>query len=136
VTSADQQIASALHRCAFALDEGRWDDLGNLFTEDAVGMFGELGGVRNGREAIVRFCSRALGQFDAVQHFISNVEMTVDREQASSRCYLHAVHIRPGAGSLMHIGAEYLDRWVLDAGVWRIAHRTVRVVWATGTDDA
>ena len=63
-----------------------------------------------------------------------NHEVSVDRDAATHRCYLQAQHIRAAAtgGPNYIVAGRYEDRFVrADAG-WRIAHRTLTVMWTDG----
>src|SRR3954449_870790 len=65
-------IDDVLYRYAHALDSRDWDLLRTCFTEDAVADYLELGGVNEGREAIVDLCAGVLTGLDASQHMIGS----------------------------------------------------------------
>ena len=115
-----------LYRYASALDRRAYEELRDVFAPDAVVDFGPLGGVRTGHDAIVRFCSRALAPFAAVQHFISNVVVGPD---ASASCYFFAVHVREDSDEPFLVGGTYQDRFVETADGWRIAERKLVPIW-------
>ena len=113
-----------LYRYASALDRRAYEELREVFTEDAEVDFGALGGTRTGHDAIVRFCSRALEPFLAVQHFISNVVTAGE----TSSCYFFAVHVRPDEEPFL-VGGTYEDRFVETEAGWRIAERKLVPIW-------
>jgi 3-phenylpropionate/cinnamic acid dioxygenase small subunit len=117
-------VIELLYRYASALDRRAYEELREVFTPDAVVDFGALGGTREGHDAIVRFCSRALEPFAAVQHFICNV-MTAGE---TSSCYFFAVHIRPDEEPFL-VGGTYADRFVATDDGWRIAERKLVPLW-------
>jgi ketosteroid isomerase-like protein len=116
VTAAD-----VLHRYAAAIDRGAYDELREVFTEDATFDFGSFGSVVHGVDGIVESIRGALSRFETVQHFISNV--TVGSDGAVSSYFL-AYHLRDGKPPWT-VGGEYRDHFV--GG--KIAHRTLEPRW-------
>jgi 3-phenylpropionate/cinnamic acid dioxygenase small subunit len=134
---ADREaIAEVLYRYGRALDGRRWEELRDVFTEDAVGEYsGRINRTFHGVEAIMGLVERALGALEASQHVIANPVIEVDGDEARSRCYLHAQHYRPGertGGSTLVVGGVYHDRLVRTPAGWRIAHRRLEVTWMKG----
>jgi 3-phenylpropionate/cinnamic acid dioxygenase small subunit len=127
-------VADVLHRYATALDTRSYEDLRHVFAPDGVADYGALGGVREGADAIIRFCRRALGGFAAVQHFICNIVIAPDGEHISATSYFLAFHVIDGqdGGQPFTVGGVYQDRLVGTDGRWRIAHRTLMPVWQSG----
>jgi 3-phenylpropionate/cinnamic acid dioxygenase small subunit len=117
-------VTELLYRYANALDRRAYEELREVFTADATVDFGELGGTRSGHDAIVRFCSRALEPFAAVQHFITNVVTAGE----TSSCYFFAVHIQEGKEPFL-VGGTYEDRFTQTADGWRIAERKLVALW-------
>jgi len=116
----------------WALDTGRFEDLRQVFAEDAVG---DLLGVRSeGREAIMARIADALSKLDATQHLISNHQVRVDGDTATCRCYLVGQHVKKGTpgGDTFIIAGTYADELARTADGWRITHRTLSPAWTDG----
>ena len=130
-------IDDVLNRYAHALDGRDWDLLRTCFTEDAVADYLELGGVNEGREAIVDLCSGVLTGLDASQHLIGSPSAQVDGDTATATCYLQAQHVYKGAPGGDHylVGGTYVDRFVRTNEGWRIKHRTLHGVWFDGNPE-
>ncbi len=127
-------VCNLLYRYAQALDEKNWELLATCFTPDAVALYGEVLGRKDGFEAIRETCRSALGKLDSSQHIISNPEIEIDGDRATSRCYVHAQHTKAGTpgGDNMIIGGTYLDEIVRTADGWRIQQRELRFLWQEG----
>ncbi len=76
----------------------------------------------------------ALEHLDDSQHLVGNHEVAVDGDTATHRCYLQAQHVRRAAtgGPNYIVAGRYEDRLVRTDGGWRIAHRTLVVMWTEG----
>jgi 3-phenylpropionate/cinnamic acid dioxygenase small subunit len=115
-------------------DAGRFDQLWELFAEDAVMELGpkDAAEVYDGREQIKRIFlgaqERVQGQVEAagatyIRHFTATHQIDlIDADHASGRCYF-AVIIDKGVD---HWG-RYIDRYVRIEGAWRFHHRRVIV---------
>jgi ketosteroid isomerase-like protein len=115
----------------WALDTHDWDALDDVFTPDATAsLLVEL----EDREAIKERIRRALTPLDDSQHMVSNHDVRVDGDTATSRCYLHAQHVRHAAegGPNYIVAGRYEDRFTRAPDGWRIAHRTLTVMWTDG----
>jgi SnoaL-like domain len=116
----------------WALDTREFDALDDVFTPEATAVLAapELHGV----EAIKRRIETALTKLDDSQHMVSNHDVRVDGDTATCRCYLHAQHVRRAAsgGPNYVIAGRYEDRLVRTTAGWRIAHRTLTVMWTEG----
>lgn len=126
-------IHDVLTRYCFALDNGDWDLLGEVFTDEASCDYGEHGKPR-GLADIVDLVRTALEPFDATQHFIGTSIVTATATGARGSTYLIAQHTRRGSsGDLNYtIAGTYTDHLVRTPSGWRIAHRTLEPVWTDG----
>lgn len=125
-------IALALRYCR-ALDTKNWSQLSEVFLPDATAVLG----VPNqlvGLDAITDRIRAALEYLDDSQHLVGNHEVTVDGDTGTHRCYLQAQHVRevPDGSPNYMIAGRYEDRVQRTPGGWRIAHRTLTVMWAEG----
>ncbi len=116
---------------SYALDDRRFDDLDDVFLPDATA---ELGRPLTGRDAIKDRIRDALVPLDASQHLVATHQVRLDGDRATGRCYLQAQHVRAGTegGSLFVVGGRYEDRYVRTVDGWRIAHRSLVVLWTDG----
>ncbi len=123
-------IADLLHSYADAVDARDWDGLAQLFTPAAEADYGELGGVQQGRAAIVGHCAGALQQFTATQHLIGNVRVLLASDgSATTTCSFLAVHVRPDGAPPFVVGGRYADEVTRTADGWRIARRLLQPIW-------
>lgn len=130
---ADQQaIRDLVHRYGYALDSRDWAMLRSCFLPDAIGRYG--GDPLRGYDQIEQLCRSILEPLSASQHLIGNVVVTVHGAEATSSCYLHAQHVRPGTKGGEHFvfAGRYDDRIVRTSDGWRIAERTLTAMWTFG----
>jgi ketosteroid isomerase-like protein len=125
-------VAVALRYCT-ALDTNDWLALRTVFLEDATAQLGDPP-VLKGIDAITARIRAALEYLDDSQHLVGNHDVVVDGETATHRCYLQAQHIRkvPEGGSNYIVAGRYDDRLERTSDGWRIAHRTLTVMWTEG----
>jgi hypothetical protein len=103
------------------VDEGNFDRLAELFTEDVVYDVTALGGGRLLGPAAVAEAARAMGEKNPLSHHVTNVvvtRLTGDRATAVSKGL--AVLSDGGTGSVL-----YRDELIRTRQGWRIAIRTV-----------
>ena len=134
--AADQaEITQLTIDYCWALDTGDWETLRRIFTPDVVAFLG--GKEHIGIDAVIEKCSGALGPLDDSQHLISTHQIHVDGDTATSRCYLHAQHIRAveGGSPLYVVAGRYEDQLIRGAHGWRIAARSLIVMWTDGNPE-
>ena len=121
-----EEIVALLIRYARAIDTKNWKLLRSCFTDEATTDYGEIGSWR-GAGDLVMFMEDAHAGMGPTQHLLSNFQIEVHGDQASSLTYVHAVTVL----------ASHPDDWIdtigtyedsLRRGVdgWRIGHRTFR----------
>jgi ketosteroid isomerase-like protein len=128
-----QRIVDVCTSYALALDSRDWARLRECFTPDAVALYGNLG--RNdGYEAIEATCRSALEPLTASQHLLGNHLVEISGDLATSVCYFQAQHVMESqdAGPTYIIAGRYDDDFVRSESGWRIARRTLTVMWAAG----
>jgi 3-phenylpropionate/cinnamic acid dioxygenase small subunit len=128
-----QAVVDVCTTYAFALDGRDWTLLRTCFTEDAVARYGDSP-PSDGYAAIEATCRRMLEPLRASQHLLGNHLVTFAGEEATSACYFQAQHVRddvPGGDTLI-VAGRYDDRFVHDEDRWRIAERTLTVMWTSG----
>jgi ketosteroid isomerase-like protein len=127
------EIQQVLNLYASALDKHQWSDLEQVFTEDAVADFIGIG-VCEGRQAITELVTGVLTQCAVTQHLLGNYMIDVDGDKATASCYLSAMHAGLGdyAAEIFTVWGEYNDQLVRTADGWRIAHRSLTTMHASG----
>ena len=124
-------ITDVLHRYAFGIDGKDWTMFRTLWTDDAVGDYGEYG-LLEGGDRITEFMEFG---HDGVttQHAIMNVVVELDGDQATATSYFIAT-LRPGDNPFRRVGGRYEDQLVRtsDAAGWRIRRRDVTFFWSEG----
>jgi uncharacterized protein (TIGR02246 family) len=113
-------------RYTTALDAGDVETIVGCFTEDgalespAVGVYAGRQGIREFAERFARFRERR----SQLRHFISNLAVQVNGDQAHATCYLLNVMTRGGKTELMPPG-RYDCRLMKVDGEWLFSHRLV-----------
>lgn len=129
----ERNIVQVALRYCRALDTKNWALLDEVFVPEATA---DLAGPNHlvGIEAIRGRIRGALGILDDSQHLVGNHEVVVDGDTATHRCYLQAQHVREAAigGPNYIVAGRYEDRLVRTDTGWRIAHRTLTVMWTDG----
>jgi len=125
-------IIDITHGYCWALDRNQWDELDNVFMVDATALLGARTAAN--RDEIKQVCSDALTKLDDSQHIVATHQIEIDGDIATSRCYLHAQHIRRNAEGGPHyvVAGRYEDDLVRTTDGWRIKHRTLAVMWTEG----
>ena len=113
-------------RYTTALDAGDADTIVACFTEDgslespAVGVYAGRQGIREFAERFAHFRERGA----QLRHFISNLAVQVDGDEAHATCYLLNVITRNGRTELMPPG-RYDCRLAKVRGQWLFKYRLV-----------
>lgn len=121
-----EEIRALLIRYARAIDTKDWRLLRSCFTDEATSDYGDIGSWR-GAGDLVRFMEDAHAGMGPTQHLLSNFQIEVSGDRASSCTYVHAVTVL----------ATHPDDWIDTIGTyedtlhrgtdgWRIVHRTFR----------
>ncbi len=104
------------------LDDGHWDDLLGLFTED-----GEFDGLSHpvGKPAMTEFfAGLAHGGLTEFWHFVTNLEIEIDGDTAVTRSFLWQPCVLDGVASIA--AGRYTDSLVKEDGRWRYRVKQVR----------
>ena len=127
-----QAIIDVTIAYCWALDEKRFDDLADVFLPDGVAIY--AGARCEGVAAIAAFCKKALSRLDCSQHMVSNHQVAVDGDHATSRCYFHAQHVWEASPSGRNyiVAGRYEDQLSRSERGWRIKDRVLTVMWTEG----
>lgn len=117
------QIRERLIGIARGMDDRDWGGLARIIAHDAIADFG--GGMVEGSAAIIDVFRRFLDPCGPTQHLLGNLIVSIDGEQAESKCYVSDMHI--GAGTRAHLTyctlGDYHDRWQKRNGEWWLVQR-------------
>ncbi|WP_153505139.1 nuclear transport factor 2 family protein [Cumulibacter manganitolerans] len=115
------------------LDDGRWAELAELFTED--GAFVGLSTARGRADLVEFFSGLAAGGLTAWWHFSANETIDLDGDAATGATWLYQPCVVDGEA---HVAAgRYTDRMVRCAdGRWRFTERKVSFFWWVPADQA
>ena len=133
IAAADHlDISAVIYRLARAMDDRNWSLLQTCFTYDAEGDFAT--GRAQGIDAIRAEYAAFLTSFEATQHLIANIEVSITGDTALATSAFQAQHVRTIDGAPTHflIGGRYTDAFTRERLGWRIRRRTVRSVWTDG----
>ena len=130
-----QAIVDLTIAYGWILDHGPRSDLDQVFTADAVAIYG--GQRFEGLPAIITKVEDSLGHLSVSQHIVSNQQVSIDGDTATCRCYLHAQHTKRGTegGDNYIVAGRYIDDLVRTPDGWRITHRILDVDWTDGNID-
>jgi hypothetical protein len=134
--SAETELArlEVLVRYATAIDTKDYGLLDDVFVPDARIDFRSTGGIEAGLPEVKAWLGDALSRFSILQHFVSNLRVLSDADEARTVCYVRAVHGYRSEGRMkfFELGGEYHDRWIeTDRGA-RIVERALKVRYFQG----
>lgn len=127
------EIQDLVFRYSQIIDAKRFDELRDVFTEDAHIDYSAFGGTVGGREEIIAFLHKVMGLFPNTQHLNANVQIEVDGDRARGRvmCFNPQEMSLPGdAGTQVFLlGLWYVDEYRRTEAGWRIARREEEKSW-------
>ncbi|WP_020106752.1 nuclear transport factor 2 family protein [Nocardia sp. 348MFTsu5.1] len=104
------------------LDNGDWDSLMDLFTDD--GVFDGLSRVEGKTAMRTFFAGLEEGGLTSFWHFITNLEIDIDGDCATIRSFLWQPCVSGGSASIA--AGRYTDQAVRLDGRWRYLRKQVR----------
>ena len=128
------RIQDLLHREARAIDTRDWALWYSCFTEDADIDWRENGAIRGRRDEVGAWFIKVCENFPvpAYQHFITNIEITLNGDRAETR-ELQLIPISlasPGGGrQIAFSGIWFEDEMVRVGKDWKIVKRTERLAF-------
>ena len=137
----ERAIRSLMDRYGSGVDDRDWSDWLDIFDDPLVvdfsGVTAGLKPVTVSREKHVARAWALIGQFDATQHMITNVQVRLDGDAATCRATMRAEHwlsgIR-GNGRYTMFGV-YQNGFRRTPGGWRISHLALRLAREEGHVD-
>jgi hypothetical protein len=126
-------IDDVLTRYATLIDSGRFDELDQVFTLDAVLDYRSAGGIRGCFPEVRDWLASVVPAFTWTQHLVVNraVELSAEADDATCRSLFQNPNSMEidGRPWLFVVGGAYHDRLVRTDGGWRIRHRVEETMW-------
>jgi len=124
-------------RYCSAIDSRQFDLLDTVFTHDAFVDYTSAGGISGNRAEVKAWLQRAVGQFALTQHYVTNFDIRVDGDKATSRCmFYNPMGLSRPKGEdgmdVLFFGGYYNDKLVRTPEGWRISERIEESTWMYG----
>jgi 3-phenylpropionate/cinnamic acid dioxygenase small subunit len=128
-------IKTLLNRYCNTADDREWEAFGKCFTEDGVLGFENWGEVV-GPAKISDISSNAENRFEGLQHSMTNMQVDVDGDEATCRCYLWfaATKDRKKPNEYYAFGGHYKFNFRRTPDGWRISRMQLKKMWAQNED--
>lgn len=135
------EIADLVARSLVAIDEGRFDDLRTIYTEDSTAS--APGGQAHGRDAIVAQVSGNHTPERRSQHLVGDIVVDLDGHTAQARANVFAA-FAPSAPddasplappAQVTFGTVYRYRAVRTADGWRLSAVEISPLWVSGSTE-
>ena len=129
-----QKIVDLTIAYTWIIDHGPRERLREIFTKNAVFIIDPRH--LNGIDEIRGKIERTLGGLSSSQHIVSNHQVSIDGDTATSRCYLHAQHTlnETEGGDNYVMAGRYIDKLVRVDSEWRITERQLMLDWTEGNN--
>ena len=128
-------IEDVLTRYAWSIDTSNFDGLDEVFTPDAFVDYTSAGGIKGQYPEVKAWLAAVLPHFPAYQHLVTNKDISIEGDTATSRCQFYNPMMQKGADgatSMFFVGGEYRDKLVRTPDGWRISERIEHSVWTDG----
>ena len=127
------EIQDLLIAYCTAIDSKKFDDLDHIFTADAYIDYTAFGGAKGVFSEAKAYLQKALKEFPNHQHLLSNIQVRVDGDTATSRCMCHnpmVIPIEKDQTQTAFFGLWYDDELVRTKAGWRIKKRVIEGCYA------
>ena len=123
-----EAIRTQITRFGRYLDERRWEDYANLFSED--GVLELPVGSWTGRASILARVKEDLAGYVGTQHVSANHDVELDGDTARARTTFIATHVTAADGTAFwRGGGAYEIELRRVGGAWEIARMTISPAW-------
>lgn len=128
-----QQIQEVLVRYAASVDGKNPKGFDEVFVPEATAFYG-FGDTLKGRQAIVDFIGGTMAKVSGSQHLLGNYRINLDGDKATTTTAIQAILVGVGdyKGQSVMLWGEYRDRLERRPEGWRIVHRELVTLHATG----
>lgn len=122
-----EEIRELYAHYAYAIDNGKYDEWMDCFTEDGTFESPRFG-KHSGRDGLRKFCAIYKDSLGGAKpfHQMTNVTFKIDGDSASGGCYLTYYHCKDGKAALSAAG-HYTDKLRKANGGWRFESRKVTI---------
>ncbi|MEM8606575.1 MAG: nuclear transport factor 2 family protein [Myxococcota bacterium] len=120
------EIQDLVFKYSAIVDQKRFDDLREVFTEDAHVDYSAFGAPVGGREEIIAFLQKVMIMFPNHQHLNTNVQIEVEGDTATGRVMClnpQEMNMPDDKTHIFMCGLWYLDDYVRTEAGWRIRRR-------------
>ncbi len=129
-------IQRVVHDYAWACDNGDWDLLRSVFTDDAQLDYSTTGGPAGSRDEVVAWLEESLSQVDTIHHVVSNFQIDLDGDRADVRAMFHCTIRLPGVSGTIVTGGYYVEQHVRTPDGWRIRSLYEDNRWMDGLQES
>ena len=129
--SDELEITALLHRYARAVDTKDWELYCSVFTDDAVIDYSSAGAIAGSRDEVIDWLSNGFAAIPWTMHYITNVEVDIDRDNARVRAMFYNPMHLPGMAEMSSCGGYYHHQLVRTKDGWRSCKLREENVWFT-----
>ena len=125
------EITDLLTRYARSVDRQDWNLFRSVFTADAHIDYKQVGGVAGNVDEIVGFLSKVMAMFETIQHLISNIDISIDGDEAQVTAMVYNPLKLPDS-PVWATGGWYHHKLVRTAEGWRSRSLVEEASWFHG----
>jgi len=123
-------ISKILFNYAKACDEKNWSLLDDVFHESAIAIYGDH--QCTGLNEIKSFLSESLRSIGDAQHLLTNIQIEVNEDNASSTSYLSSLQMINDINPMpSQVWGQYKDNLIRDNGVWKITRKELKIFFSS-----
>lgn len=113
------------------LDTGAWDEYRTLFTDDVRAVHDVVTAPLEGLDTFMAVAQQLSALMEDAQHYVTNVEVDLDGDEAVARAFVFAMHdvVLDGERQLVPAGGRYENKLRRTPDGWRIYQLTVHETW-------
>ena len=117
-------VRETLENYLGSLDDKDWAGIAACFTDDSVSLYNHEPDELHGGSGVADWLHRMVA-YDATDHSLSNVRITVDGDQATAHSMVMATLHQgdEGVGRVQVRGIDYKDKLIKVNGEWKIYER-------------
>ncbi len=131
------RISDLLYSFASALDTKNWReytdnyaDGGYIELPDPISSTGAMFSLH--KEQMMELLPKSLGRYRGTHHISSNHQIDIAGDEATSRSYLQAVHVKDDPTDHWSAGGWYDCRYRRTTAGWKFTHVKLHSVWMSG----
>jgi len=132
------EIQDLIYRYSDIIDQKRFDELNDVFHEDAHIDYSAFGGSVGNREETIDFLKKVMPMFPNTQHMNANVQITVDGDTGTGRVMClnpQEISLGDDKTQVFLLGLWYVDEYRRTEAGWRMYRRNEEKSWVFNTPD-